>query len=109
MNEIIRIDNKVDVLNDTLISKSKDISDLHLFNSKLNTEIRELIDGKQLLISENLKHQKHVQELGNHSQNLESQIKILKSKEDYLRNETKKIFSEKASLINQIFELDKLK
>lgn len=82
INELIRFDRIVDHRNEQLQIKISDIHELHELNSKLNNEIRTLIDEKQKIYTDNLRKQKHLQELLNLTQNLNSQINILKGKEE---------------------------
>lgn len=82
INELLRFDKIVDDVKEKLRIKTTDIHELHELNSKLNSEIRNLIDEKQKIYTENLRQQKYIQELQNHTQNLNSQIKILQGKEE---------------------------
>lgn len=79
---MLRFDIVVDKLNDNLKLKENVIIELQESNSNLNKEILKLMDEKQKTINDNFRQQKHVQELANHNQNLDSQIKLLCSKDE---------------------------
>lgn len=79
---MLRFDIVVDKLNDNLKLKENVIIELQESNSNLNKEILKFMDEKQKTINDNFRQQKHVQELTNYNQNLDSQIKLLYSKDE---------------------------
>jgi hypothetical protein len=79
---LLRFDIVVDKLNDNLKLKENVIIELQESNSNLNKEILKFMDEKQKTINDNFRQQKHVQELTNYNQNLDSQIKLLYSKDE---------------------------